>query len=296
MLKTKISNQLGFSLAEITVTLGLVGLAGLAVMSLSQNVVQSTKRADTQIGKAQFASSLNQFINSVAPCAGTDLRGRTFLASPTNNAELTTATGTPIQLTGHRFDGNQITRAGAEFKEFRVNSVLATVDNQNTLPTANIGGETLRKSSIRIQVELQTKGATPNARPQRYLYYFNVPALITTGRTVRFCGENKTLVETCSAMGGTYNSSTQRCALDRNCLVQGSYKRTTCNPSNYGCSDSGSPDFVNPTTGGYSCPSGSTPTETGLSSWNSLEDGGSKKDPPQEVTNTARWVSCLRCN
>ncbi len=58
----------GFSMVEISVAMGLLGLAALAVMNLSDQVATSTKRAETMLSKSQFASSLGGYMYSASAC------------------------------------------------------------------------------------------------------------------------------------------------------------------------------------------------------------------------------------
>jgi prepilin-type N-terminal cleavage/methylation domain-containing protein len=52
-------SQSGFSMVEISVAMGLLGLATLAVMNLTDNVTSSSKRAETLLSKSQCSRYLH---------------------------------------------------------------------------------------------------------------------------------------------------------------------------------------------------------------------------------------------
>ena len=61
-------SNLGFSMVEVTVAMGLLGLASLAVMNLTDNVTTASRRAETILSKSQFMSALGAYVHSAPAC------------------------------------------------------------------------------------------------------------------------------------------------------------------------------------------------------------------------------------
>ena len=287
-------SQLGFSLVEITVAMGLLGLATLAVMQLSENVTTSTRRAETMLSKSQFASALGGYLNSSKACG--EMVQMTGLSS----------TPKPMVLTEWKVAGvdDEILKeikANKKFKNFTIKSLtaaLASPTGGTTFPTVSMippGSSTpvtYTKTFLNVVavLEVNTKAGNPANSPKReYEYFFNIPVLENGGQ-VKFCGEQKNMYETCAVMNGKYNDDTKKCELQNSCSLKGSYSlciQGSC--PNY-------PNQPNPLTNGYGCVgSDTTKIQTGIKEWQHQTAAATKKSPAQYMDNTYVYYSCLSC-
>lgn len=294
------SSQKGFTLVEITVALGLIGLASLAVMTLSQNVGQSTKRAESLLTKTQFSSALGKYIYGPMGCK--ELVGITFKPKPASGVELTSSNTTPIIYQQWKMSEQPVVKSRVKYKDFVLKNLWGTIELGASLPRFNQGGETRVKTAIFVQADLVipqpgTGGGINeiinDPKNRVYSYYYVVPVISSASGIVRECGDRSSLAEMCSSQGGAFNSATGECQLAQTCLVKGTFQRLSCSPADYGCSQDEGPSRNNNQTGGLSCPPGSVPTETGARVWTHTASCGKKCE--QDITNTMRWYSCLKC-
>lgn len=288
--------EYGFSLMEITVAIGLLALATLAVVNLSESVNTQSRRAEMLLSKSQFASALGNYAHSALACNEFKTMGPfgvTAKAVVFNN----------WKVAGIEEPKVFIVQSGRRFKNFNLSSLTANMDVVSTnLARIRIGGvdgvKTFLNLTAVIRVKQNQKGANTDPSSFRdYNYSFNIPVLATLAGVVMACSEEKTLQEACESLNGVLNASTGKCDLSNSCLLQGAFQLLTCSPGPPGqtCDPSGGNTTSNPTTGSPSCPSGSTQVQTGYKTWSHIGTCGGKKCTPPTVTDVLTYYSCMKC-
>jgi type II secretory pathway pseudopilin PulG len=297
--------NLGFSLVEVTVAIGLLGIASIAVMKLSDNVNEQTKKSETILSKAQFLSSLSTYLNSSLACKG-DLFDKSF-----------STTESPLILNNWKVAGvennpNLPIQSGRLFKLFELFSLTATMDTTSPgLEKMILGPDTVVKTLLRVTVKLKvnqkkhnvTVASGPNANVRVYEHNFSVPVLATLAGKIKSCSGEKTSQEICEATGGDWCCSQNKCIPKKNCIFQGTFITLTATNSGYlsRCGESSptppkrcsnQPNKLSNNT--LSCPSSLTPTLTGFISWNHTFCDGKKCDPVT-VGYSNRYYTCLDC-
>lgn len=278
-------SSLGFSMVEITVAMGLLGLATLAVVNLSENVNTSTRRAETLLSKSQFASSLGNYLYSANACKELQDMPAFTGSNPVEMALQKWSTG----------ESPEPLKAGKEFKNFKLKSLTASLSTEPNLPTITIGSNVYTKNFVNVVAVIQMKkkaGVDYDADPQQIKeekYFFNVPVLTTASRAVWKCAEEKSAAETCSAMRGEFNETSGECKLAETCQMQGTFARCT------GGTCPGTSPVNNQFTNSTSCPSNSMPIVTGNRQWQHTGTCSGKKCKPPTINNTYTYHSCLQC-
>lgn len=275
-LRKTILNNSGFSLVEIMVAAGLIGIVALGAMNLAGQLNQVQHRSEDFLERNDLISTFTRYIYSTKGCD--DLIDQTVSSTPS-----------PINFPSWTFGGVSGLSGGSTFynNQLTITELNATQDVSAALPRVKVGANTYVKTSLDIELVI-----TQNGRARSHFY--NLPVLSTNAGQIKLCNENKSAAEVCSAMLGTWNPTTNTCDVADSCLLKGTYKTLECSPvPGSGCSLDHGPDENNPYTGATSCPTGSTATQTGIVNWNHTVSCGKKCS--QTIANTARWFSCLDC-
>ncbi len=285
----------GFSMVEISVAMGLLGLASLAVMNLSDQVSSSTKKAEIMLSRSQFASSLGSYMYSGQAC--TEIKGMPAF----------TQTPSPIVIKEWKiagFNSGDLLKdigTGKEFNNFVLKSLTAALPNPAGMPVVKIGTTNYTKTFLNVRAEIEVKTNTklhkddPNGKRQ-YEYFYNIPVLADPTGKVSFCNEEKSIQETCVAMKGQFFNG--KCELEKTCSIQGTYARLACSPTaGQTCSTTGGDNTPNPISGeiGTNCPVGASPIVTGTKTWSHIGTCSGKKCTPPTVTNILTYYACLDC-
>lgn len=291
LVKKWLKNQRGFSLVEVTIAMALLGIAGLAVMNLSDNINTNTRRAEAMVSKTQFASALGQYLNSALGCQELVDKNWKFSTPPNPPVELF--------LENWKIAGIPRVESQVGFKQFILKSLTASTIVNASMPKVTVGGQTLVKTVVNIQATIlvpnkpfQFQKGQPFPPGKEYPYFYSLPVLAALDGTVKLCSDQKNLNETCAAMKGTIDPATGLCEVNAACKLTGTFMQTTCVPAGYACQYNEGPDRPNPYTGGFSCPKG-VAVKTGEKSWTHSASCGKKCT--QTVTNTVEWNSCLEC-
>lgn len=293
--------QHGFSLVEMMVAMGLISLAGVAVMSLSDNVNNNTLKAEAMMSKAQFASALGQHLGTSMGCK--EVMEDTMPMGQPSAADMSLTLWDVRNKQGQKVN----LQKDVEFTHFKVKSLkgyLQPATGGGALPTVVIAGETLRKTQAKIELVLtvpMNSARDYNKATRDYSYYYSVPVLVNSSNEVRACDEQRSLSEACTAMQGNWvpaptadDPGAGTCQLTNTCKLKGTYQILSCSPSRYGCQTINGTSRVNSQTGSYSCPTNSTPEDTGRFSW--THEASCGKKCTATITNTMRWYSCMDCS
>jgi type II secretory pathway pseudopilin PulG len=300
MKRHKFLSSSGFSMVEISVAMGLLGLATLAVMNLTDNVTTASRRAETLLNKSQFASALGSYMYSSSACGEVQGMGA-FDATPK-----------PIVLNNWKVAGHDENNgipemikgigSGKKFKNFELKKLEATMDTTTgTLGKVTINGGVYTKTFLNVLAQIEVSQGSkkddpdPTKGKRQYDYFFNIPVLADAGGVVKYCAEEKGLRETCASMSGTFDETTKKCKMDDTCSIQGTYRVLSCD---YSACDTGSEGASegNPVySNNLACPGSSTRIQTGYKSWTSQAPCSGKKCTPIDVHNTMNWFSCLKC-
>lgn len=301
LLKTLRSRH-GFSMVEVTVAMGLLGLATLAVMNLTDNVTSSSRRAETLLSKSQFASALGAYVYSAQAC--NELKKPSYQSFDNNPKAMVLD---DWKVLGVKENPNNVKGiyTGKEFKNFKLKSFTGKMDTSSpTLAKVTINGVSYVKTFLNVNAQIevtqnQKVEETSNSGRRTYDYFYNVPVLATAGGKVAFCAEEKGIQETCAAMKGVYNPVTKLCDLEKTCKVQGTYRVLSCYATNaqgsFPCDKTEGDSKTNPLGGGYGCPNGKQAMQSGYKNWGSKICCQGKKAPDIDLVNTMSWYSCLDC-
>lgn len=273
LLKSFLKSSSGFTLAEVMVATGLIGVVGLGAMQLIGQINSVSSRSRVLNDTMSFSSSLGRYI--YGPKACDEFRGKTL-----------TAAYTDITLDQWKYEDKTPIGQDSVFGSITLSSLKGKVDTTAGLPQITVASELLTKTMLLIEVGLTAGNKTAKS-------YYNIPVLTNDTGVVKFCGEMKDAVEICNSMLGVFDAATGKCKVEEVCQVRGSYKLISCAPASYGCSATYGTTTNNPLTGSTTCPVGSVASQTGIQTWNHSVSCGKKCTAT--VVNTAQWFTCMEC-
>lgn len=293
LLKKVLKSQLGASLVEIAMTAGLLGLAGLGVMTLADSVSNTGKKSQGLVARTQFTSALGAYLISSQGCD--DLK----LAK--DGGPVYSNTPEDIALTKWNYMGLKVIRGGTDgagapwtrFPTMKLQGLKAY------LQPSIVGGRVtsliedgskveLMRSNLVVQAEIKVGDSS-------YNHLFNLPVLVGASSNIsnhlKYCSDERSIAEACAAMRGVYNPQTRKCDLDQGCTFKDTYNVLTCrNPP---CDTRLGNTKVNKYTGDTRCPAGSQALSTHVSNWITKRKTGKKTTI--NVQNRMEWYSCMSC-
>ena len=274
----KISNEKGFSLAEVMVSAGLIGIIAMMAIKISSQITTVQKRGENFVERNDFTGAFSRYLYSGKGCS--DLVGQTV-----------GSTLQDVSFSNLNYLGMGTLASGSEVggPSFTVVSLQARQNLSASLPDVKVGADTFKKTSLEIEMVLRMD-------KRQTSHFYNVPVVSRTTGEIMLCNESKNVAEICNALLGTYDAANDRCNVAESCILKGTYKTLECSPvpsDGSGCSNNYGPEEVNPFTGAVSCPTGSTPSQTGIVNWNHSVSCGKKCT--QTINNVARWFTCLEC-
>lgn len=305
----------GFSLVEVTVALGLIGLASLAVMNLTDNVSIQTKRIETVLSLSEFSSTLSNYFNSHDGCK--KLLNKNFTPGYQAFEFEKNFPGIDSEVEWLKL------KSGRKFKNFNLKTLTAKMDCTNPdLEIVRINGVDHVKTLVDIKAEFvktsrDAQNPSGGTVDKSISHVFSVPVLAKISNCKVFsCSKNRQNQEVCEALGKTWDSTSEECKPNQNdCLYKGSYVKrtyvtvpTTTTPQ--GCLDGSevlqqcSLDSRNPFNYDYNCPNVTgysvTKTLTEHTAWSHLGTCGQigKKggcDWYYTVNQTLEFYSCVAC-
>ena len=284
-----LKREAGMSMAEMSITMGLIGLGALGAASLSGNMASGSKKIQGIVAVNSFASSLNAYLYSNMGC--TDLKAVGSLSATPQEIALTLFEYQGITRFegGKKADGSKKTLT----KNFEIESLTAFYEFDSTPVTIkDATGLDLTKAILKLKARLMVGN-----KPSEYVY--NVPVLVNPAGQVGYCSDEKTVAETCATAQGQYNPVTKECDLGTSCRIRDTWNRLTCRALNefgkrdFTCSPIFGGDKRNQYTSDFTCPAGTTESDSQTTTWVSKRDCGKKCT--QSIENTMVWKICLEC-
>jgi type II secretory pathway pseudopilin PulG len=258
---------MGFSLAEVMVAAGLIGIVALGAINLSSQMMTVQKRGKNFLSRNDFMSSFSRYLYSGNGCFN--------------------GTASTVDLPAWKYLGASGLSEGDKAENITITNFKATQNLASSLPRVQVGSDNLIKTSLEIAISLVQEGRTTN-------HFYTLPVLSLPSGEVKLCNESKDAAQVCNAMLGNYDSSTNSCIVSNSCLLKGTYKTLSCTPTHAtGCSMDYGDNVANQYTGATSCPTGSIPSQTGIINWNHSVSCGKKCTIT--ISNTATWFTCLEC-
>ena len=282
------------SMAEMMVAGGVAGAAALGAASLMGGMGGSSRDAEMVVEKTQFASSLGVYLNTKFGCK--DIQSAVPGTFTTDEQEMS--------LREWKYRAISPWEKDKIFSDkFKDDLVLKSLTGKYTtltgVPTVSMSyvpdgsttevTEQLKKTMLKVR-------AVVVMNKREYPHEFNIPVLITSANQIRFCGDDKTIAETCGALGGKYDTSTGECKLKETCQIQGSWVELRCSPlvaTFPNCDQSRGVNSMNPVTGIQMCPAPSVQVTTGGENWTIQTSCGKKCTV--DVNNSLRYVTCMHC-
>lgn len=305
------TSQVGMSLVELVVVGALAGAAALGVASMMGNMGGGMKKTEAMMAKAEFASALGVYLYSGIGCE--DLR-----TASTRPDDTYTDEDIPLQLTKWRYQGRSPIEAGVDLKHFQLESLEAKLNIYPTMPKVTMTFQQAPPASPATYTReftdtLLMVTAKLRMGDRIYRHSVNLPVFITESGSgaykVEFCGKEKGLDATCTALDGTYVPPSAGedggiCQLKKSCITQGSYIALKCGAAatavpGGSCSVTNSPPRAlpsprpNPITNTYACPPGTTPVTTGGESWTHTIGCGKKCS--YDIQHSLGFYTCLKC-
>lgn len=291
-------NSKGYSLTEVLVATGLVGIVSLVLSSAVINLKTAQITIEDKNEFIQFMASLNEYILGKVGNCNTALQG-IGLPPPSLNAP-----GNPVNISIPNFWNPPLPPAA--------NPELGTIPGAKR----NLSGPTANPRLRLTGLQLQAKPGAPitvNSLGVNYTRYvaqiivraeqsdgnggyiaispkqIDVPVYLNGAGQVAKCQIEIQEPDICQMIGSTYNATTNNCVPKTQCQVKGSFVTSTCSPGYAGCY----PGAPNPVTGGFNCPSNAVATKTGQFSQSFQVSCGKKCT--QTITNTIRFYLCMAC-
>jgi hypothetical protein len=219
----KLKNSSGFSMVEISMAIGLLGICGLAIMKLSDNTSRSSHETELVVSKGRFTSIISKYVNSDSACID-------FKALNTFSSTWTPLSFSSLKVAGIEGNPNLPLASGRKFKNFRIKELSGRqiLISGSNVDKYNSGG-VLYKTDLVIKLVLETytepglKTVSDTKGKRDEVFYFNVPIVSDNNRKVMRCGQENSLESTCLGLKGTYNSSNKKCEFSNknSCVVRG---------------------------------------------------------------------------
>lgn len=271
-------------MTEMLVGAGLVGGLALGAASLTDSMGGSSKAAETLAARSQFASDLGVYLYSTKGCE--DLK-----VNPTSSKE-----AKDFKITNWTNNGHTGFAKGTKLQYFEIGSLTSQLSPTEGLPTIEVTFADGTKKSYKKT--LLTVIAGLKIKTQNFRHVYNIPVLVDSSEKVDFCGDDRTLAETCTALEGVVNPTTGKCDLKDSCEFGGSFVTLTCSPVfvGVGCDSSRmpSPDqVINPVTGIQGCAPNFRAVATGADTWSTSRSCGKKCSA--DINHTQAYYSCLKC-
>lgn len=291
-------NNKGFSLAEITIAMGLIAMLSVGSLSVLNMDSKSEKTIDKRTDTMMFLSGIGKYFNSGLGC--TEFQGATLTAVnqdfPINNydgyGEDNGGTGTARVIT----NGFDISRDFSRITslQFRRKPGSIVIDKY-IRATAKL--EQTMQITVSVQTALRGEKITAIAPGIIKQYFFEIPVLTNTLNVIESCSVGMSPEEICSALQLVHNNATGICqaAGGSACIFRGTYITLSCAPGPYACAPSWGavPIMDNPFTGGQSCPPNSAAVQTG--NYTSSRSVSCGKKCSVNVVTTENYYHCLDC-
>lgn len=293
-LKDLLKSQTGMTLAEMAVAGAVAGIAALGAASLMGTMGGSTRDAEVVIAKTQFSSALGNYLYSGLGCE--DLKVASELGNNGYDEKVSAIVLEKWKYEGvSKFQGGVPIGPNKKNPLFTIQGLEASIQKQcpgtKCLDEVTLNGKVLLKTTLKVYATLQIEG-----RDTVQEYAIPVLADQSNNHSIEFCGDEKTMAETCAALKGTWDPTNSFCKFNETCTAHGAYQTLRCSPmfASGVCPDlSRGTSQPNPVTGNQGCPIGTTAISTGADNWNVTKKCGKKCTT--EINHTLGYFTCLKC-
>lgn len=277
--------RFGFTLTEAVMSMAILAIVTLGVGAVVKTIFSHQANIVNKTESNEFVNSLGKWLQSSAGC------GATFnqLPKPTASEQAFTVKG--YKGYAGNTSGDDISSGFNINNQMLISSI--TYKDKGVAPTTMVvSGTTYTRMIAQIKINFQEfhAGKTTDMRTR----YIEIPVLIGPNNQIAQCHVESTLQDACTAMGGTYNTTTGLCQPSVNCQLKGTFIVLTCSPSEYGCQQSFVGNYNNPLTGTTSCPAGASPAISGRFTHSHVVDCGKKCSTT--VTDQEDFYICMQCS
>jgi prepilin-type N-terminal cleavage/methylation domain-containing protein len=292
--KKKVMNNNGFTLVEILISVGLMGLVSLASFSIINSSQKSVKHMDNKMVRALFVSSFGQYLFSQNGCS--EFIGQTPTIVYDDVDFINDYNGYGGSLLSNVEANHVIKRNHVEVESFRYR-----LKEEANVVEKNIDGNVTRKQLLQVLLQVRTsrKGQVLAALPADNIIkdqYYEIPILTDGADNIISCDINMTQGQICQTLSLLYDADTETCGPNpgaSSCIVKGSFATISCSPGGYSCDTSFGGDGKNYFTGGHSCSAGETTHRTGYRE-SSYKVGCGKKCT-RTITRREVFYTCMIC-
>jgi type II secretory pathway pseudopilin PulG len=208
-LKKYFKNTSGFSLAEVTIAMGMLGILALGINQLAQTQVKTKKRVESNLDLISMSNTIAQLLTRKESCNETIGVGK-VIAKGVKLNKLTTKDGKTI------LEVNKASSHEDGIKNIVIRSMTIDDVNLKTVNNKKFGTANLVVTMIRDSAVLKTPDGKKETYTKKFPFQVVVDqatnALISCNPLTQNAIENTTNAF-CSQMGGTYEAATKTCLL-----------------------------------------------------------------------------------
>lgn len=274
----------GFSLVEVLMALGVLSLVSLGIGVAVSSLMNQQKNVITSDIGDNFSAAFFQHL--LVPSNCTNAVNSKGLPNTPGGAAFTVSS-----YKGFQDLAQNIVQANAQVdRGLFVQSLTIRQKPGTTGQVVQIGDVQRTRQIAQIILKLERRFPNEPTRPYQDRI-LEIPVLLN-GSSMEACQLEADAEDLCLAMGGTYDNG--QCIPPAQCSMKGTFIKTTCSDSSYGCANeyTGS-DRNNEFTGAESCPEGSCPTQSGK--FNITRSVKTGKKSSKDITVYENFYICMSC-
>ncbi len=208
-MKNLFRNDAGFSLAELVVAVGVVGVISIGIIQLVEKQSKIQKKAEIDFEVNSLSTSIAQYLRSSDNCKAT----LTGVGTIINNRSI------PAIIRVKRGGGtSKIFKVGEKYAKGSVTLKKITVTDLVTNPSPIPAGMT-GFGELFLQVDFDLKSKIISFNKASISKKIPLKVSLDSGLQIVQCNSatedaySSSLIEGCTSIGGTFNSSTGKCIL-----------------------------------------------------------------------------------
>ena len=281
----------GFTLVEILIALGVMGISMVAVGVVYSLINKSKINISEKVAATEFTSSLSKHLSSRLGC----------MASMVGQA-MPGAVATPMTInnyTGYGAPGSGVISSGTKLSN-NLQLTSMTIKDKGVPPTDTlINTVTYRRIIAQIKLVLNVKVENNNFPIEKYIEFPVLTKVSPASGTVDVCGLDASTSEICTAIGGTF-SPPNICTPSSVCrfmgMAYGCWKYTSCPGVSYPSAQrfTLTSQAASTTPPPSVCSKGGVPTSTGQNNYTYVGPPCGKSGCTT-YSNIAYFYICLQC-